>query len=133
MVDTVLPIVALLAGLALTGGILSAGRAYTSVEQTNKQTSISDVYNSYLNDFYRGKMNENTDYWTRYIYAHGLEGRQIRYPYRTGYLFNQSGLIGSAGSLASNDLQRHYAMVNGLLGVGGSVNRTATTLTHLYG
>lgn len=133
MVDTVLPVVALLAGLALSGGLFSAARAYTSVEQTNRQTEISDVYNRYLNAFYGGKMNENTDYWTRYIRAHGLEGRQIRYPYRTGHLFNQSGLIGSAGALASNDLQRHYAMVNGLLGVGGSAVKTGTTLTHLYG
>ena len=114
----VLPVVALLAGLAVAGGLFGAGRAYLGVEQINRQTAISDTYNRYLNGFYRGQMHENSAYWNRYIRSHGLEGREIRYPYRTGYLFNQSGILSSGNALSLNELQRHYALWNGLLGVG---------------
>lgn len=99
-----------------------------NIYSTNKTTKASDRYNDYVGQFYGGKMAENTAYFDRYIRAHHLDPKDIKFPYRTGMIFDQSKLYQSKASMVSNEMARTGSYVHGATSVG----RSAATGASLY-
>lgn len=92
------------------GAAMSAWQIY----QTDQSTKANDEVLRYTNDFYSGAERENNQFWQEYIRRHHLEGRQIMYPYRTGFEFNRAPLLSSEAGLYSNSLSRQGSYVYGV-------------------
>lgn len=112
-----------------------------STEQTSRS---SDKVASYSLAFNKGALYENSDFWDRYIRAHHLQNRKIRFPYRTGYNFNETGVKAAENSLLYNQWSRFNSYANagfgtaragiGAYGVMGNTYRPQKNYTDvMYG
>lgn len=99
-----------LVALAAIG--VSAAMSAWQIYQTNQSTKVNDKTLEYVNDFYSGAERENTQFWQDYIRRHHLEGRQVLYPYRTGFNYNRSPMLSSEAGLYSNSLARQGSYLN---------------------
>lgn len=99
---------------------LTAADVGYNVYSTNKTTKASDEVNKYLGEFYGGQLQENMAFWDRYIRAHHLEGRQIRFPYRTGMNFNEKGILNADFGSLYNQYARYGSYVHGATSLGKS-------------
>lgn len=124
-----LPVV--LAGLLVAsalGRMISTG---AGIYQTYETTKNADKVNEYGLNFGRGYYAENTRFWNDYIRRHHLEGREIKYPYRSGYIYNQSGIYSAESALQNNEISRNLAWFR-LLG-GGGIGAGPQLYRGLYG
>lgn len=112
----VLPVA--LAGLIVAGAIGKIISTGAGIYQTYESTKNADVVNEYGVKYGQGYYEENTRYWNDYVRRHHLQGRQVKYPYRTGYEYNLSGLYSGQMALRNNELSRNMSWFR-LLGSGG--------------
>lgn len=91
-----------------------------NVYATNQTTKANDVQNKYLQGFYGAYASESADYLSRYIRAHHLQGRPLRYPIRTGLSPNLSALYGADARLVANK----YARAGSYVKFGTGVSRS---------
>lgn len=99
---------------------ISAVQAGYNIYSTDRTTKASDAYNSYLSQFYGGKASETQRFFEDYIRKHHLQGREIRYPYRSGLVADYSKVLGAASSSAANRYGRYGSYVNGAASVAKS-------------
>lgn len=126
-----MPIPVALAGLILAsaiGRVISTG---AGIYQTYETTKNADEVNEYGVKYGQGYYDENTRFWRDYIQRHHIGGREIRYPFRTGYEYNLSALYGAQASLRNNELNRNMSWFR-LLGSGG-VGQGPSFYRGLYG
>lgn len=90
----------------------SAISALYSAYSTDKATEQSDRSAQYQADYSSALYSENETFWADYIRRHHLEGRTIKYPYRTGLVPNMSALYGAEATLTTNDILRSQAWAN---------------------
>lgn len=110
-----LPILIALAILGLTA--VDSGYNWYA---TNQTTKASDEYNKYVGEFYGRHLAENQAYFERYIRAHHLQNREIRYPIRTGYEMSLAPLYASESQLLTNQYSRSTSAVHGVTNTGRS-------------
>lgn len=122
---------AVLAGLIVAGAIGRIISTSAGIYQTQESTKNADYVNKYGVEYASGYRDENTRYWNDYIRRHHLDGRQIRYPYRTGYEYNLSQLYSSQMSLRNNELNRNMSWFR-LFG-GGGLGQGPSFYRGLYG
>lgn len=125
----VLPVA--LAGLIVAGAIGKLISTGAGIYQTYESTKNADVVNEYGVNYGKGYYEENSRFWNDYIRRHHLQERQVKYPYRTGYEYNLSGLYSSEMALRNNELNRNMSWFR-LLGSGG-LGQGPTFYRGLYG
>lgn len=104
-----IPIIQIVAAMVAMQGVSTAFDIFS----THQTTKASDQAARYTQDFYNGSFTENSRFWQDYIRKHHLEGREIKYPYRTGMNYNMSQLYGSESALTSNRYARYGSYVHG--------------------
>lgn len=97
-----LPVYAILGVIALAEMLDKGWNVYS----TGQTTKANDFQNRYTQQFYGAYGSESADYMLRYIRAHHLQGRQLRYPIRSGLSPNLSALYGADARLVSNRYAR---------------------------
>lgn len=120
-----------LAGLIVAGAIGRIISTGISIYQTQETTKNADVANQYMVDYSSGYYDENTRFWNDYIQRHHLGGREIKYPYRSGYNYNLSSLYTGQMALKNNELSRDLSWYR-LLG-GGGLGQGPSFYRGLYG
>lgn len=123
MVILAFPIIAVAIGAA---ALSSAG---WNIYQTHQSTKKSDEIYEYSRNYQQAFYEENSRFWDDYIKRHHLEKRQIKYPYRTGYNFNRTGIMGADAGLYNDDLSRtgsYFRAGSTALGLAG-LYRAPTT------
>lgn len=120
-----------LAGLIVAGAIGRIISTGISIYQTQETTKNADVANQYMVDYSSGYYDENTRFWNDYIQRHHLGGREIKYPYRSGYNYNLSSLYTGQMALKNNELSRELSWYR-LLG-GGGLGQGPSFYRGLYG
>lgn len=105
--------VALVATLAASTALSTAMQIYG----TEKSTRASDLAYQYSSNYELGRMMENERYFKDYLRAHHIEHRSIKYPYRTGYEYNQSRYYQNKSHLLGNSVNRQSAYVGGISNV----------------
>lgn len=99
----VIPLIPILLGAMIGTQVQSTA---VDLYNNNRVQQASDLTAQFQRDFYQGSFNENTRFWNDYIRRHHLSDRAIRYPYRTGYNFNLTGLYDAERIFTSNDALR---------------------------
>lgn len=120
-----------LAGLIVAGAIGRIISTGISIYQTQETTKNADVANQYMVDYSSGYYDENSRFWNDYIQRHHLGGREIKYPYRSGYNYNLSSLYTGQMALKNNELSRDLSWYR-LLG-GGGLGQGPSFYRGLYG
>lgn len=120
-----------LAGLIVAGAIGRIISTGISIYQTQETTKNADVANQYMVDYSSGYYDENSRFWNDYIQRHHLGGREIKYPYRSGYNYNLSSLYTGQMALKNNELSRELSWYR-LLG-GGGLGQGPSFYRGLYG
>lgn len=103
-----------------------------NIYSTNETTKASDVYNRYVGDFYGGAEKENAAYFARYLRAHHLDPKDVKYPFRTGMNFNESQLYAAGARGVSNEYARLSSLMHGATRVGQSASIGAYNSTKTY-
>lgn len=103
------PLIAV-AAIASSALINGAWNAY----QTHQSTYASDKAYAFRSSYELGASLENRRFWSDYIRRHHLEGREILYPYRTGYNYDLSKMYTADAALVNNRLNRTGSIVTGL-------------------
>lgn len=111
--------VALVASLAASTALSTAMQIYG----TEKNTRASDLAYQYGSNYELGRMMENERYFKDYLRAHHIEHRAIKYPYRTGYEYNQSRYYQNQSNLLANQTSRQSAYVGGISSLFGLYGR----------
>lgn len=120
-----------LAGLIVAGALGRIASTMAGIYQTQETTRNADFVNNYGVNYGNGYWNENARYWDDYIRRHHLGSREIKYPYRTGYEYNLSGLYSAQMSLRNNEINRNLSWFR-LLG-GGGIGQGPSLYRGLYG
>lgn len=94
-----------LVGTTLVGGLVS----YSNYKATKRATDYTEAY-------YNGAYRENLKYWSDYRRAHHWSrNREIRYPYRTGYEYNLSGMYNAGARQVSAKNSVYRALIGGIV------------------
>lgn len=100
-----------------------------NIYSTNETTKASDVYNRYVEGFYGSAEKENASYFARYLRAHHLDPKDVKYPFRTGMNFNESQLYSAGVRDVSNQYARIGSYVHGATRLGQSASLGAYNST----
>lgn len=96
--------------IMVLSSLVSAG---FDIYSTNETKKASDRALDFSNAFYSGAWVENDRFWKNYIHKHHLEGRQILYPYRSGFNYDANRLYNAQSNLVANDYARMRSVVGG--------------------
>ena len=114
--------------VVLALGALSIIDSLFDFASTEIVTRNTDVATRYSADYSRAFYSENDRFWNDYIRAHHLEGREIKYPYRTGFIPDKTRLYTSNSQLQNNVVARSRSLGN----LGASIYR-ANIYKKFYG
>lgn len=109
-------------------GALSIIDSLFDLASTEIVTRNTDVATRYSADYSRAFYAENDRFWNDYIRAHHLEGREIKYPYRTGFIPDKTRLYTSESQLQNNVVARSRSLGS----LGSSIAR-ANIYKKFYG
>lgn len=105
-----MPVPMVIAGAVIGSAVVSA---LSNIYQTKKTSDVYDKAYNYNYGFQTGAYSENQRYFEDYIRRHHLGGRTIKYPYRTGYLYDMSKMYTAIAGLNANKVNRMMSYVNG--------------------
>lgn len=108
----------LILGAALVG--ISAIEAIYNIYSTQKTTEASDQQAEYVKQYQMAAEAENARFYGDYIRAHHLEKRMIKYPYRSGVVYNETSLRNASVNQLYNEYSRYGSYVHGISSTGKS-------------
>lgn len=103
----------LIAAAMLTSALIDGA---WNIYQTDQVTKEQDKAYNQISTYQKGYYDENTRYFSEYIRRHHLEGREIVYPYRTGFNYDLSKMYSADANLVNNSLNRTGSYVRALTG-----------------
>lgn len=101
----------LIIGAALVG--LQIAQSIYDIYSTQKTTEASDKQAEYVKQYQMAAEAENARFFGDYIRAHHLEKRMINYPYRTGYVYNETSLRNASVNQLYNEYSRYGSYAHG--------------------
>lgn len=102
----------LVAGAILASALANIGLSYSDYKAVQRQSDYITGYN-------RDYQIENARFFHDYKVAHHWsDRREIRYPYRSGYIYNMSNVYGADSRKVSGKNRVYHAMVSGLVPFG---------------